>query len=161
MKLMRAGLVLAVLFGGWSFSAAPAEADERACPAQKFTVGDGWGADRGRRSHAGIDLHARRGTPLLAVESGRVNRTKVQDNGAIQLVLDGASGSQYYYGHMDSVLVEAGQRVKAGQVVALMGDTGSPGQVHLHFEYWKSGRDSDAINPERFIERICGIEIDD
>lgn len=160
MRLGGVGAALGILIAGWSVAPAATAGEDRACPTQNFSVGDGWGADRGRRSHAGIDLHARRGTPLFAVENGRVNRTKVQDNGAMQLVLDGASGSQYYYGHMDSVLVKAGERIKAGQVVALMGDTGSPGQVHLHFEYWKSGRDSDAIDPERFIERVCGIEID-
>lgn len=132
-----------------------------ACPTEDFVVGAGWGAERGRRSHAGLDLGGKRGTPIYAVEAGTVNRTKLQDNGAVQLVLNGRSGAQYYYGHMDEVLVKAGERIKAGELVALMGDTGSPGQVHLHFEYWKSGRDSDAVNPERLLERICDIEIDD
>jgi len=45
--------------------------------------------------------------------------------------------------------------VKRGQVIGTMGDSGSPGQVHLHFEYWKSGGESDAIDPEPFIRRIC------
>ena len=103
----------------------------------------------------GIDLGAKRGTPIFAVESGRIDRTKRQSNGALQIVLKGKSGSKYYYGHMDKVLVKGGQRVKKGKVIGKMGDTGSPGQVHLHFEYWKSGRESDAINPIRFMKRIC------
>lgn len=134
---------------------APKAVAGRVCPTKEFTVGDGWGADRGRRKHRGIDLSAPRGTGIFAVEAGRINRTKKQANGALQIVLRGASGSKYYYGHMDHVFIKGGQRVKAGEVIGTMGDTGSPGAVHLHFEYWKSGRESDAINPARFVKRHC------
>jgi murein DD-endopeptidase MepM/ murein hydrolase activator NlpD len=58
---------------------------------------------------------------------------------------------------MDTVLIKGGQRVKAGDVIGLMGDTGSPGSVHLHFEYWRSGGESDAVDPEDLIMRICRI----
>ena len=148
-------------------SASQAEADLRtqavkkkknrgkACPTKNFWVGAGWGADRGRRTHMGMDFGGKRGTPIFAVESGRINRTKKQSNGALQIVLDGKSGSKYYYGHMDKVLIKSGQRVKRGQVIGRMGDTGSPGQVHLHFEYWRSGKESDAINPIKLLKRIC------
>jgi murein DD-endopeptidase MepM/ murein hydrolase activator NlpD len=127
----------------------------KACPTKNFWVGSGWGADRGRRSHMGMDLGGKRGTPIFAVETGRINRTKKQSNGSIQIVLRGKSGSMYYYGHLDSVLIKSGQRVKSGQVIGRMGDTGSPGQVHLHFEYWRSGGESDAINPIKLLRRIC------
>lgn len=130
-------------------------AGPRVCPTKKFWYGAKWGADRGRRTHMGVDLGGKRGTPIYAIEKGRIDRTKKQSNGALQIVLKGKSGSKYYYGHMDKVLVKSGQRVKKGQVIARMGDTGSPGQVHLHFEYWKSGRESDAINPIKLLRRIC------
>jgi murein DD-endopeptidase MepM/ murein hydrolase activator NlpD len=84
-----------------------------------------------------------------------IDRTKKQDNGALQIVMRGESGSKFYYGHMDEVLVRGGQRVDAGDVIGLMGDTGSPGAVHLHFEYWRSGGESDAVDPEPLIRRIC------
>jgi murein DD-endopeptidase MepM/ murein hydrolase activator NlpD len=138
---------------------APATAAEgtgrKICPTEDFWVGAGWGAERGKRAHAGIDLGGKRGTPIYAVEKGVIDRTKLQSNGALQIVMKGASGSKYYYGHMDKVLVSGGQKVRAGEVIGLMGDTGSPGAVHLHFEYWRSGRESDPVNPERLIERIC------
>ena len=127
----------------------------RACPTRAFDIGDGWGADRGRRSHKGLDLSAKRGTPIYAVESGRINRTKKQSNGALQIVLKGKRGPKYYYGHMDKVFVKTGQRVRAGQVIGLMGDTGSPGAVHLHFEFWKSGLESAAINPAKLVRKLC------
>ena len=140
------------LTGRW---AAPSPVGNRVCPTKNFAIGDGWGVARGSRKHKGIDLSAARGTPIFAVEAGRVHRTKLQANGALQIVLKGNSGSKFYYGHMDEVFVSGGERVLAGQVIATMGDTGSPGSVHLHFEYWKSGRESAAVNPARLIRRIC------
>lgn len=127
----------------------------KVCPTKNFWLGAGWGADRGKRSHKGMDMAAKRGTPIFAVESGRINRTKRQSNGALQIVLRGKSGSMYYYGHMDKVVIKGGQKVKKGQVIGKMGDSGSPGEVHLHFEYWKSGRESAAINPVKFLKRVC------
>jgi murein DD-endopeptidase MepM/ murein hydrolase activator NlpD len=127
----------------------------RVCPTKNFWIGAGWGAPRGKRLHRGIDLGAKRGTPIFAIEAGRINRTKKQSNGSLQIVMDGRSGSMFYYGHMDKVLVRSGQKVRRGQVIGIMGDTGSPGAVHLHFEYWKSGRESDAINPRKLIRQVC------
>lgn len=127
----------------------------KVCPTRNFWLGAGWGADRGERSHKGMDMGGKRGTPIFAVEAGRINRTKRQSNGALQIVQRGKSGSKYYYGHMDKVLIKGGQKVKKGQVIGKMGDSGSPGQVHLHFEYWKSGRESAAINPIKFLKRAC------
>lgn len=127
----------------------------KACPTKNFWVGAKWGADRGKRSHAGIDLGGKRGTPIFAVESGRIDRTKRQSNGALQIVLKGKSGPKYYYGHMDKVTVKGGQKVKKGQIIGRMGDSGSPGQVHLHFEFWRSGGESAAVNPVKLLKRIC------
>jgi len=134
---------------------APRMVQGRICPTRNFSYGDGWGADRGRRNHAGMDMSGRRGTPLFAIESGYINRTKRQSNGAMQIVMKGRSGSKYYYGHMQHVFVRGGQKVRAGQVIATMGDSGSPGAVHLHFEYWKNGRESAAVNPASLLRTIC------
>lgn len=134
---------------------APKVRKGRVCPTKNFWIGAGWGEPRGKRLHRGIDLGAKRGTPIFAVERGRINRTKKQSNGSLQIVMDGRSGSMFYYGHMDEVFVRSGQKVRRGQVIGLMGDTGSPGAVHLHFEYWKSGGESDAINPRKLIRKVC------
>ena len=130
---------------------------KRVCPAEDFWVGAGWGADRGRRSHMGIDLGGKRGSRLFAIEDGVIDRTKRQSNGALQIVMRGESGSKFYYGHMDDVLVKGGQKVKAGEVIGTMGDSGSPGAVHLHFEYWRSGGESAAVDPAPLITRVCGL----
>ncbi|MBU6244087.1 MAG: M23 family metallopeptidase [Actinomycetales bacterium] len=146
--------------GGKPSGRSSSKGDGMACPTRDFWVGDGFGADRGNRRHLGIDLGGDRGVPIYAVEDGRIDRTKRQENGALQIVMRGVSGSKFYYGHMDEVLVTGGQRVRAGDVIGTMGDTGSPGAVHLHFEYWKSGGESDAIDPRPLIERICRDELD-
>jgi murein DD-endopeptidase MepM/ murein hydrolase activator NlpD len=102
-----------------------------------------------------MDLMGRRGSHILAIESGYVLREGRQSNGALRIVLQGVSGSKFFYGHMDKDLVRAGQRVTRGQVIGLMGDTGSPGAVHLHFEYWRSGGESDAVDPAPLLRSIC------
>jgi murein DD-endopeptidase MepM/ murein hydrolase activator NlpD len=128
----------------------------RVCPAPNFTSwGQGWGASRGSRSHIGMDMMGRRGSPIVAIESGYIVREGRQSNGALRIVMQGVSGSKFYYGHMDKDLVRAGARVTRGQVIGLMGDTGSPGAVHLHFEYWKSGGESDAVDPKPLLRSIC------
>jgi murein DD-endopeptidase MepM/ murein hydrolase activator NlpD len=154
--LVAGGVALGVLV-----LAAPAtQASERVCPTDDYIVGDGWGADRGSRSHMGIDLGGERGTPIRAIEDGVIDRTKRQDNGALQIVMKGVSGAKFYYGHMDKVLVDGGQRVQAGDIIGTMGDSGSPGAVHLHFEYWRSGGESDAVDPAELISRVCSARAD-
>jgi peptidoglycan LD-endopeptidase LytH len=153
------GLAVAAVVVPTTAHAAPS-VGPRVCPTEDFWVGEGWGADRGRRAHTGIDLGGKRGTPIYAIEDGVIDRTKLQSNGALQIVMRGRSGSKFYYGHMDKVLISGGQRVKAGEVIGLMGDTGSPGSVHLHFEYWRSGGESAAVDPEPLVERVCDIAAD-
>jgi murein DD-endopeptidase MepM/ murein hydrolase activator NlpD len=134
---------------------APEPVDGKVCPTRDFSWGDGWGVARWHGGHMGMDLMGKRGTPIFAIEDGRVIRAGVQSNGALRIVMQGRSGSKYYYGHNSKHLVGTGDRVEAGEVIALMGDTGSPGAVHLHFEYWKSGGESDAVNPEPLLRAIC------
>ena len=127
----------------------------RVCPAPGAAFGQGFGAARTGHSHQGMDLAGRRGSQILAVESGVVIREGRQPNGALRIVLQGVSGAKFFYGHMSSDLVHAGQRVTRGLVIGLMGDSGSPGAVHLHFEFWRSGGESDAIDPAPLLRLLC------
>lgn len=127
----------------------------KVCPAPGAAFGSGWGAQRAGHLHQGVDLVAGRGTPILAVESGYIMRAGVQSNGAIRIVQQGGSGAKYFYGHMDSITVSGGSRVSRGQVIGYMGDTGSRGSVHLHFEYWPSGRESAAVDPYPLLRSLC------
>jgi len=127
----------------------------RVCPAPGASFGQGWGAARAGHRHQGMDLMGHRGMPLLAIEDGVVIRAGRQSNGALRIVLQGRSGSKFYYGHMSKDLVHAGSRVRRGQVIGLMGDSGSPGAVHLHFEFWKSGGESAAVDPAPLLRSLC------
>jgi murein DD-endopeptidase MepM/ murein hydrolase activator NlpD len=134
---------------------APPATDGRVCPVDNPGFGDGWGVARHGHSHQGLDLVKGAGVPIFAVEDGVVVREGRQSNGALRIVLQGRSGSKFFYGHMSQDLVHAGSRVDRGQVIGLMGDSGSPGAVHLHFEYWKSGGESAAVNPSALLHSIC------
>jgi murein DD-endopeptidase MepM/ murein hydrolase activator NlpD len=137
--------------------AAPRSAlsDGRICPAPGASFGQGWGAQRSGHLHQGQDLMGARGSSLLAIEDGVVIREGRQSNGALRIVLQGRSGAKFYYGHMMTDLVHAGSRVSRGQVIGLMGDSGSPGAVHLHVEFWPSGRESAAVDPAPLLHSIC------
>jgi murein DD-endopeptidase MepM/ murein hydrolase activator NlpD len=134
--------------------AAPVTAG-RVCPAPGASFGQGWGAARAGHTHQGMDLMGHRGMPLLAIEDGVVIREGRQSNGALRIVLQGRSGSKFYYGHMSKDLVHAGSHVTRGQVIGLMGDSGSPGAVHLHFEFWRSGGESAAVDPAPLLRSLC------
>lgn len=127
-----------------------------ACPAPGASFGNDYGDPRSGHSHAGIDMMGRRGNALIAIEDGYVVRAGRQSNGANRMVIQGTkTGAKYYYGHNSSHLLSAGQRFQRGDVIARMGDSGSPGAVHLHFEWWKSGGESAQVNPYSLLRSIC------
>ena len=128
----------------------------RVCPAPGASYGDGFLSPRAGHLHQGMDLMGRRGMPILAIENGYVLRQGRQGNGALTITLQGSSGSKFFYGRMETNLVRAGQHVRRGQLIGLMGDTGSPGAVHLHFEFWKSGGESAAVDPAPLLHSLCG-----
>ncbi len=113
-----------------------------------------WGAsrDRGGRSHEGIDIFARRGTPVTAVVNGTVTRTGNQGLGGKQVWMrDQEMNYSYYYAHLDSIIANSGQRVKAGDTLGLVGSTGNAagGAPHLHFGIYTSGG---AVDPYPFVK---------
>lgn len=128
----------------------------RFCPAASFTYGQGMGAPRpGGRTHAGLDLMGKRGTPIYAVDGGTVTRSGYQSNGSLILDITGPNG-MFFYGHFDSILFSVGARVKAGQLIGYMGDTGSPGAVHLHLELRPRGWSGGAVDVEPLVRKLCG-----
>ena len=106
---------------------------------------------RGTRAmHAGIDLAGPIGTPIYATADGIVGRSEYNSGGYGNLVeLNHGRGIQTRYGHLSRSMVSAGQRVKRGDVIGLMGSTGRSTGSHLHYEVRIDGK---AVNPIPFMQ---------
>ncbi len=100
-------------------------------------IGSGWGdsRDAGSRSHEGVDIFAPRGTPVLAVEDGRVRRVGTNRLGGNTIWVTGGEGRSFYYAHLDRQSARSGDRVRTGDTLGWVGNTGNaaPTPPHLHF----------------------------
>ncbi|MFT3899204.1 MAG: M23 family metallopeptidase [Gordonia sp. (in: high G+C Gram-positive bacteria)] len=103
-----------------------------------FTSGFGprWGS-----FHGGLDLAAPLGTPIHAAHDGVVINAGPASGYGNWVQIKAADGTVTMYGHMSSsgVLVQKGQHVTAGDVIALVGNEGFSFGPHVHFEVWKNG----------------------
>lgn len=108
----------------------------------EFTSGFGgrWGA-----MHYGIDIAGPIGTPILAAADGVVIEAGPASGFGLWVKLQHADGTVTVYGHMDTFSVREGQRVKAGEQIARMGNRGFSTGPHLHFEVWNPA--GNKINP--------------
>ena len=90
---------------------------------------------RFRRQHKGIDLKVHIGDTIKAAFDGKVRLTKFERRGyGYYVILRHANGLETVYGHLSKFLVEPDQYVKAGEPIALGGNTGRSTGPHLHFE---------------------------
>ncbi|HKY31719.1 MAG TPA: LysM peptidoglycan-binding domain-containing M23 family metallopeptidase [Candidatus Polarisedimenticolia bacterium] len=95
----------------------------------------GFAAPRGGRRHKGVDIKSEEGSPVAAAAAGVVQRVEESFGTYGRLVtLDHGGGLVSYYGHNARNLVQPGQRVSAGDVIALVGRSGNASTPHLHFE---------------------------
>ena len=99
--------------------------------------------------HAGIDLAGPLGTPIYATADAMVGRSEWVNGYGNLVELDHGRGIQTRYGHLTKSLVRAGQRVKRGDMIALMGSTGRSTGSHLHYEVRIDGK---AVNPVPFMQ---------
>jgi murein DD-endopeptidase MepM/ murein hydrolase activator NlpD len=99
------------------------------------------------RPHEGIDLTAARGTNIYATADGEVLQAGYRAGGfGKKVLLDHGHGYRTLYGHCNEVLVEPGQQVKRGEVIARVGSTGLSKSPHLHYEVHVNGKPVDPIN---------------
>lgn len=98
-----------------------------------------------RDFHTGIDIAAPRGTRIMAAVSGTVHDISYSENYGNTIVLD--HGARFYtvYCHCDSIVAQVGARIKSGETIALVGDTGLTTGSHLHFEIRKDGLCTDPM----------------
>jgi murein DD-endopeptidase MepM/ murein hydrolase activator NlpD len=88
-----------------------------------------------RRFHAGTDLGAAMGTPVVAAYSGNVVVSDLMGGYGLAVVLDHQKfGQQTLYAHLSEIFVQPGQVVEQGTVIGRVGSTGNSTGAHLHFE---------------------------
>jgi len=142
---------------GGASGQAQAERPQPVCPVQnagKFDFSNSFGAPRhGGRNHAGNDIFAKRGTPVLASMSGTLTRADGSRAG-IAYYIEGEDGTTYYGAHLDSMSVSGG-RVERGQRIGTVGTTGNANGTppHLHFEVRPGGGAS--IDPYGYLRTWC------
>jgi murein DD-endopeptidase MepM/ murein hydrolase activator NlpD len=126
------------------------------CPVPgRRSFSDDWGDARSNgRRHQGNDILAPYGAPVVAVTAGVVS-TAYSSAGGISLYLHGTDGDEYFYAHNSKNLARDGERVAAGEVIALVGTTGNArgGPPHVHFERHPGG--GAAVDPYRFLVGAC------
>ncbi|MGH2454605.1 MAG: peptidoglycan DD-metalloendopeptidase family protein [bacterium] len=105
----------------------------------------GW---RHRRHHDGIDVAAPRGSPIYAARAGRVIFSGWYYGYGRTVILSHGDGMTTVYGHASSLVVQTGQMVQRGEVIARVGCTGNCTGFHVHFEVRVNGR---AVNPLRYL----------
>ncbi len=103
---------------------------------------------RWNAQHRGIDIAAPPGAPIFAARFGRVVLAGWYGGYGLTVILDHGGGLQTLYAHASAVLVRPGQQVRAGQLIARVGDTGNSTGPHLHFEFRINGR---PVNPLRYL----------
>jgi murein DD-endopeptidase MepM/ murein hydrolase activator NlpD len=109
--------------------------------------------------HYGIDLAGPLGTPEYAAEDGVVLRAGAAHGFGQAIWILHGDGYVTVYGHMEKLLVEAGDYVDAGQTIALMGAEGESTGSHLHFEVHKnSDTYGEQIDPLPWL-RARGVDI--
>lgn len=123
-------------------------------------IAKGWMSSRyGKRTdpfsgrkvwHLGVDFAGKEGSDVIAVASGIVTRSEPYKGYGRLIEVDHGEGYVTRYGHNKTNLIQVGDLVKKGQVIAKMGSTGRSTGPHVHFEVYKNGR---RVDPASYIRR--------
>ena len=105
----------------------------------------------GKRAwHNGVDYAGRMGADIVAVAGGVVTKSSRNGGYGYMVEVSHADGYVTRYAHNKKNLVELGEVVEKGQVIAMMGSTGRSTGPHVHFEVLKNGK---SYNPARYLRR--------
>ncbi len=109
-----------------------------------------------RRFHAGVDIPARRKSPVYATAAGKVVAAgRASGRYGKCVVIDHGGGYETRYAHLARVKTKPGKRVKRGQVIGAVGRTGRATGFHLHYEVRRNGQ---AIDPTPYLAGQPGID---
>lgn len=100
------------------------------------------------KMHEGIDIAAATGTPVFATADGIVSQAETAAGYGKLVVIDHGYGYKTYYGHNSKLHVKVGQRVRRGERIAAVGNTGSSTGAHLHYEVRLNGV---PLNPRKYL----------
>jgi len=101
-----------------------------------------------QKFHPGVDFSAPNGTEIYATGNGRVEEVKLSRRGyGNELIINHGFGYRTRYAHLQDFKVKQGEKVKRGQLIGLVGNTGKSTAPHLHYEVLK---DNKTVNPIYF-----------
>ncbi|HXG59150.1 MAG TPA: M23 family metallopeptidase [Thermoanaerobaculia bacterium] len=121
---------------------------------------DTWHAPRdgGARLHKGIDIFARKGTPVVAVADGIISFIGVQPKGGHSIWLTTEGGTSFYYAHLERWApgIYEGMEVQAGDLLGFVGNTGNARRTppHLHFAI---NQNDEMVNPFPILSRAVTV----
>ncbi len=99
-----------------------------------------------RKFHAGEDIPANSGAPILAAQSGTVTTAGWVSGYGNYTVINHGGGVMTAYGHQSAILVSVGDTVTKGQQIGRVGSTGNSTGPHLHFEVYVNGETQNPMN---------------
>lgn len=99
-----------------------------------------------RKFHAGVDFPARVGTPIQAPGDGQVVETGWHQGYGNCVRISHGYGYETLYGHMNKITVRKGEKIKKGEKIGEVGDTGLSTAPHLHYEVHYKGKPINPIN---------------
>jgi murein DD-endopeptidase MepM/ murein hydrolase activator NlpD len=131
----------------------------------RMASGYGWRSDpftKARKMHRGMDFTAPTGTPVYAAGNGKIIRADNTASGfGEHIEIDHGYGYSTIYAHLSKYNVKAGQKVKRGDLIGFVGNTGRSSGPHLHYEVHKNGQPINPINfyygnltPEEFKQML-------
>jgi murein DD-endopeptidase MepM/ murein hydrolase activator NlpD len=116
-----------------------------------------------RRMHWGIDITAPLGTPIYATADGKIDFTGRKGGYGKTCVINHGYGYETLYGHMKTITVRKGQKVKRGEIIGYVGSTGLSQSPHVHYEVIYNNQKVNPVNyfyndftPEEF-EKVLEV----
>jgi len=98
-----------------------------------------------RKLHQGLDFTAPQGTPIYATADGTVKEANMVSGYGNHVVINHGYGYETLYGHMVRIKARRGQRIKRGEVIGYVGNTGKSTGPHCHYEVHKGGKPVDPV----------------
>lgn len=108
-----------------------------------------------KKFHAGMDFSAAIGTPIYATGDGVVKKVVTSSGYGKHVVIEHGFGYETLYGHMSEFNVKRKQKVKRGEIIGYVGNTGLSSGPHLHYEVHKNGK---VLNPVNFYHNDLSAE---